>query len=81
LYANHWICAMGVALLAPDANLFWDGEGLDRTDGVAHAQAVSIGAPRKRIVTTSVVGNDDLRLAAARKREATVEDMPQMKWA
>jgi hypothetical protein len=33
---------MGVALLAPDANLFWGGgSGLDRTDGVAHAQAVS----------------------------------------
>ncbi|KAK7180513.1 hypothetical protein DPSP01_006105 [Paraphaeosphaeria sporulosa] len=33
---------MGVALLAPNANLFWGGgSGLDRTDGVAHAQAVS----------------------------------------
>ncbi|KAI8932563.1 hypothetical protein NX059_010739 [Plenodomus lindquistii] len=33
---------MGVALLAPDDNLFWGGgSGLDRTDGVAHAQAVS----------------------------------------
>lgn len=33
---------MGVALLAPDENLFWGGgSGLDRTDGVAHAQAVS----------------------------------------
>lgn len=33
---------MGVALLAPDSNLFWGGgAGLDRTDGVAHAQAVS----------------------------------------
>jgi hypothetical protein len=33
---------MGVALLAPDPNLFWGGgSGLDRTDGVAHAQAVS----------------------------------------
>jgi len=33
---------MGVALLAPDANLFWGGgSGLDRTDGVAHAQAVN----------------------------------------
>lgn len=33
---------MGVALLAPDPNLFWGGgSGLQRTDGVAHAQAVS----------------------------------------
>ncbi|KAF2848525.1 hypothetical protein T440DRAFT_167282 [Plenodomus tracheiphilus IPT5] len=33
---------MGVVLLAPDENLFWGGgSGLDRTDGVAHAQAVS----------------------------------------
>jgi hypothetical protein len=33
---------MGVALLAPDANLFWGGgSGLERTDGVAHAQAVN----------------------------------------
>ena len=33
---------MGVALLAPDVNLFWGGgAGLDRTDGVAHAQAVN----------------------------------------
>ncbi|KAF2729315.1 hypothetical protein EJ04DRAFT_546375 [Polyplosphaeria fusca] len=33
---------MGVALLAPDPNLFWGGgAGLERTDGVAHAQAVS----------------------------------------
>jgi hypothetical protein len=33
---------MGVALLAPDKNLFWGGgSGLDRTDGVAHAQAVN----------------------------------------
>jgi hypothetical protein len=33
---------MGVALLAPDDNLFWGGgSGLDRTDGVAHAQAVN----------------------------------------
>lgn len=33
---------MGVALLAPDPNLFWGGgSGLDRTDGVAHAQAVA----------------------------------------
>ncbi|ORX93980.1 hypothetical protein BCR34DRAFT_608407 [Clohesyomyces aquaticus] len=33
---------MGVALLAPDQNLFWGGgSGLQRTDGVAHAQAVS----------------------------------------
>lgn len=32
----------GVAVLAPDPNLFWGGgSGLDRTDGVAHAQAVS----------------------------------------
>ncbi|KAI1462893.1 uncharacterized protein F4812DRAFT_295452 [Daldinia caldariorum] len=32
----------GVALLAPDPNLFWGGgSGLDRTDGVAHAQAVA----------------------------------------
>jgi hypothetical protein len=33
---------MGVALLAPDDNLFWGGgSGLQRTDGVAHAQAVN----------------------------------------
>ncbi|KAF2261413.1 hypothetical protein CC78DRAFT_619467 [Lojkania enalia] len=33
---------MGVALLAPDPNLFWGGgQGLERTDGVAHAQAVN----------------------------------------
>ncbi|KAF1936099.1 hypothetical protein EJ02DRAFT_459818 [Clathrospora elynae] len=33
---------MGVALLAPNDNLFWGGgSGLDRTDGVAHAQAVN----------------------------------------
>lgn len=33
---------MGVALLAPDKNLFWGGgSGLERTDGVAHAQAVN----------------------------------------
>jgi len=33
---------MGVAVLAPDPNLFWGGgQGLQRTDGVAHAQAVS----------------------------------------
>ncbi|KAH9888670.1 hypothetical protein F4778DRAFT_403539 [Xylariomycetidae sp. FL2044] len=32
----------GVAVLAPDENLFWGGgSGLDRTDGVAHAQAVN----------------------------------------
>ncbi|ETS77802.1 hypothetical protein PFICI_09864 [Pestalotiopsis fici W106-1] len=32
----------GVAVLAPDPNLFWGGgSGLDRTDGVAHAQAVN----------------------------------------
>ncbi|KAI0551355.1 hypothetical protein F4679DRAFT_538875 [Xylaria curta] len=32
----------GVALLAPDPNLFWGGgSGLDRTDGVAHAQIVN----------------------------------------
>jgi hypothetical protein len=33
---------MGVAVLAPNANLFWGGgSGLQRTDGVAHAQAVN----------------------------------------
>ncbi|KAK6818856.1 hypothetical protein PG987_016309 [Apiospora arundinis] len=33
---------MGVAVLAPNKNLFWGGgSGLQRTDGVAHAQAVS----------------------------------------
>jgi hypothetical protein len=33
---------MGVALLAPDKNLFWGGgSGLQRTDGVAHSQAVN----------------------------------------
>lgn len=33
---------MGVALLAPNANLFWGGgSGLQRTDGVEHAQAVN----------------------------------------
>jgi|TARA_R110002003_G_scaffold225_2_gene16545 hypothetical protein len=33
---------MGVALLAPNANLFWGGgAGLQRTDGVEHAQAVN----------------------------------------
>lgn len=33
---------MGVALLAPDPNLFWGGgSGLQRTDGVAHSQAVA----------------------------------------
>ena len=33
---------MGVALLAPDPNLFWGGgQGLERTDGVAHSQAVN----------------------------------------
>jgi hypothetical protein len=33
---------MGVALLAPNENLFWGGgAGLQRTDGVAHAQAVN----------------------------------------
>ncbi|KAI0444497.1 hypothetical protein F4803DRAFT_250435 [Xylaria telfairii] len=32
----------GVALLAPDPNLFWGGgSGLDRTDGAAHAQIVN----------------------------------------
>ncbi|KAI1495448.1 hypothetical protein F5X99DRAFT_415126, partial [Biscogniauxia marginata] len=32
----------GVAILAPDENLFWGGgSGLERTDGVAHAQIVS----------------------------------------
>ncbi|KAI5924450.1 hypothetical protein F4810DRAFT_121770 [Camillea tinctor] len=32
----------GVAILAPDENLFWGGgSGLDRTDGVAHAQIVN----------------------------------------
>ncbi|KAI1411434.1 hypothetical protein F5Y13DRAFT_58078 [Hypoxylon sp. FL1857] len=32
----------GAVILAPDPNLFWGGgSGLDRTDGVAHAQAVS----------------------------------------
>ncbi|KAI0007024.1 hypothetical protein F4779DRAFT_643503 [Xylariaceae sp. FL0662B] len=32
----------GVAVLAPDPNLFWGGgQGLERTDGVAHAQAVA----------------------------------------
>ncbi|KAI0487465.1 hypothetical protein F4859DRAFT_257059 [Xylaria cf. heliscus] len=32
----------GVALLAPDPNLFWGGGGgLDRTDGAAHAQIVN----------------------------------------
>ncbi|KKA31223.1 hypothetical protein TD95_000813 [Thielaviopsis punctulata] len=31
----------GIALLAPNENLFWGGgSGLDRTDGVEHAQAV-----------------------------------------
>lgn len=33
---------MGVVLLAPNKNLFWGGgSGLQRTDGVAHAQAVN----------------------------------------
>lgn len=33
---------MGIALLAPDPNLFWGGgSGLQRTDGVIHAQAVN----------------------------------------
>ncbi|KAF2638774.1 hypothetical protein P280DRAFT_403629 [Massarina eburnea CBS 473.64] len=33
---------MGVVLLAPNDNLFWGGgNGLDRTDGVAHSQAVN----------------------------------------
>ncbi|KAG9236850.1 hypothetical protein BJ875DRAFT_201874 [Amylocarpus encephaloides] len=33
---------MGVAILAPDPNLFWGGgSGLDRTDGVAHSAAVN----------------------------------------
>lgn len=33
---------MGVALLAPNENLFWGGgAGLERTDGVEHAQAVN----------------------------------------
>jgi len=33
---------MGVALLAPNENLFWGGgAGLQRDDGVAHAQAVN----------------------------------------
>ncbi|KAI1277247.1 hypothetical protein F5Y07DRAFT_107334 [Xylaria sp. FL0933] len=32
----------GVAVLAPDPNLFWGGgSGLERTDGVAHAQIVN----------------------------------------
>ncbi|TDZ34195.1 hypothetical protein C8035_v009662 [Colletotrichum spinosum] len=32
----------GVAVLAPDPNLFWGGgQGLQRTDGVAHSQAVN----------------------------------------
>ncbi|KAJ2904881.1 uncharacterized protein MKZ38_006922 [Zalerion maritima] len=32
----------GVAVLAPDENLFWGGgQGLDRTNGVEHAQAVN----------------------------------------
>lgn len=33
---------MGVALLSPNQNLYWGGgSGLQRTDGVAHAQAVN----------------------------------------
>ncbi|KAF2496890.1 hypothetical protein BU16DRAFT_525970 [Lophium mytilinum] len=33
---------MGVVMLAPDPNLFWGGgSGLNRTDGVAHSQAVN----------------------------------------
>jgi len=33
---------MGVVVLAPDPNLFWGGgAGLDRTNGVEHAQAVN----------------------------------------
>ncbi|KAM4062107.1 Cyclin-like F-box [Hirsutella rhossiliensis] len=33
---------MGVAVLAPDPNLFWGGgKGLDRTEGSAHSQAVA----------------------------------------
>lgn len=33
---------MGVALLAPNKNLFWGGgSGLQRTDGVAHSQAIN----------------------------------------
>jgi len=33
---------MGVAVLAPDPNLFWGGgSGLNRVDGVAHSQAVN----------------------------------------
>ncbi|KAI1079586.1 hypothetical protein F5B20DRAFT_542871 [Whalleya microplaca] len=32
----------GMVILAPDPNLFWGGgQGLDRTDGVAHSQAVA----------------------------------------
>lgn len=39
---NVQASTMGVALLAPNANLFWGGgSGLDRTDGVEHAQAVN----------------------------------------
>lgn len=39
---NVQASTMGVALLAPDENLFWGGgAGLQRTDGVAHAQAVN----------------------------------------
>ncbi|KAF2875832.1 hypothetical protein BDV95DRAFT_626241 [Massariosphaeria phaeospora] len=39
---NLQASTMGVALLAPDPNLFWGGgAGLERTDGVAHAQAIS----------------------------------------
>ena len=33
---------MGMVILAPDPNLFWGGgQGLQRTDGVAHSQAVA----------------------------------------
>lgn len=33
---------MGVVILAPDPNLFWGGgSGLQRTDSVAHSQAVN----------------------------------------
>lgn len=39
---NVQASTMGVALLAPDPNLFWGGgQGLQRTEGVAHAQAVN----------------------------------------
>ncbi|KAF2197504.1 hypothetical protein GQ43DRAFT_466362 [Delitschia confertaspora ATCC 74209] len=58
---------LGIALLAPDPNLFWGGgSGLQRTDGVAHSQAVAdfindalpklVSFDRRKVFFTGVSG-------------------------